>query len=248
MMCSLQHVLAMVWSNYCCKSIVRMCLVTESVELINTGQKVILLFEVYHIRQFINHAYEWKTCFTMLHWPQGNHEWNFPMSFPGFHPNDLEDKNDQTTVRISSEDTAPFRCIPPHAGHFQLNNKANLRDFIAATGLIILFKFDPNHRFFSPCDLEIWWMTSKIFREHLLCMYYFKLCASFQIHQWIQTEVTVWKRSIRVKIGNFLSRVTLKFDGWPWKTIGHLFYTTSSFVHHLKAMGELKLELQSGNA
>ena len=47
---------------------------------------------------------------------------------------------------------------------------------------------------------------------------------------------------------NFFSRVTLKLDGWPWKTIRHLFYATSSFVHHFVAIGELKLELQSGNA
>ena len=46
----------------------------------------------------------------------------------------------------------------------------------------------------------------------------------------------------------FLSLVTLKFDGWPWKTIGHLFYTTSSFVLHFKSIGELKLKLQSRNA
>ena len=39
-------------------------------------------------------------------------------------------------------------------------NMANLRDLITATGLVILLKFDPNHRFFSPCDFEIWWMTS----------------------------------------------------------------------------------------
>ena len=45
----------------------------------------------------------------------------------------------------------------------------------------------------------------------------------------------------------FLSRVTLKFDEWPWKTIGHLFYATSSFVHHFVAIAEFKLELQSGN-
>ena len=51
-----------------------------------------------------------------------------------------------------------------------------------------------------------------------------------------------------VKIGDFLSRVTLIFDEWPWETIGHLFYATSSFVHHLVAIGEFKLELQSGNA
>ena len=90
------------------------------------------------------------------------------------------------------------------------------------------------------------WMTSKNNRAPLL--YYITLCASFQIHQWIQTEVTVPKRSIQVKIGDFLSRVTLKFNGWPGKTIGHLFYTTSSFVHHFKAICEFKLELQSGNA
>ena len=46
----------------------------------------------------------------------------------------------------------------------------------------------------------------------------------------------------------FFSRVTSKFDLWPWKTIGHLFYATSSFAHHFVAIGEFKLELQSGNA
>ena len=46
----------------------------------------------------------------------------------------------------------------------------------------------------------------------------------------------------------FFSRVTLKFDGWPSKTIGRLFYVTSSFVQHFVATDEFKLELQSGNA
>ena len=71
-------------------------------------------------------------------------------------------------------------------------NKANLRDLIAATGLEILLKFDPNHR--------------------------------------------------------FSARLTLKFDVWPRKMIGHLFYTTSSFVYHFKSIGEFKLKLHSGNA
>ena len=35
------------------------------------------------------------------------------------------------------------------------NNKANLRDLIAATDLVILLKLDSNRRFFSPCDLDI---------------------------------------------------------------------------------------------
>ena len=108
------------------------------------------------------------------------------------------------------------------------------------------FKFDPNHPFFSLCDLNILWMTSKNNRAPLL--YYIKLCASFQTHWWIQTAVTVQKCSILVKIGDFLSCVTLKFDGWPWQTIGHLFYATSSFVNHFKAIDEFKLEWHSRNA
>ena len=72
-----------------------------------------------------------------------------------------------------------------------IQNKANLRNLIAATGPVILLKLDSNHRFFSPCDLEI--------------------------------------------------------DGWTQKTIGHLFYATLSFLHHFVAIGEFKLELQSGN-
>ena len=69
-------------------------------------------------------------------------------------------------------------------------NKANLRDLIAVTGLVI--------------------------------------------SNWIQ-------------IVKFSARVTVKFDGWPRKTIGHFFDTTSSFAHHFKSIGEFKLDLQSRN-
>ena len=127
-----------------------------------------------------------------------------------------------------------------------VQNKANLRDLIAATGLVILLKLDLNRWFFSLCDLEIWWMTKKNNRAPLLC--YFTLFASFHSHWWIQSRVTVRNRLIWVKINAFLSRETLKFDGWPSKTIGRLFYATSSFVHHFIAIGEFKLELESGNA
>ena len=75
--------------------------------------------------------------------------------------------------------------------HYLCYNKANLRDLIAATGLVI--------------------------------------------SNWIQ-------------IVNFSARVTVKFDGWPCKTIGHLFYATSSFVHLFVPIGEFKLKFQSGNA
>ena len=62
-------------------------------------------------------------------------------------------------------------------------------------------------RFLEPCDLEIWRMTFKNNRAPLLC--YFKLCASFHSHWWIQTGVTVRKRPILVKFCDF-SAV------WPW--------------------------------
>ena len=104
-------------------------------------------------------------------------------------------------------------------------------------------------RFLEPSDLFDgwhWWMTLKNNRAPLL--FYFKLCGSFCSHWWIQTGVTVWNPQTGSNSAIFLSRVTLKFDGWPWKTIGHLFHVASSFVHHFIAIGGFKLKLQSGNA
>ena len=91
-----------------------------------------------------------------------------------------------------------------------------------------------NRLFFWPCDHEIWRMTSN--NNRALFLYYIKLCASFQIHWWIQTGFTVQKRSIWVEIGDMISCVTLKFSGWPWKTIGLLFYAISSFVQHFHSL------------
>ena len=109
-----------------------------------------------------------------------------------------------------------------------------------------------NAKFWSKsaifCPLWPWNLMDDLGNNRAHLLYYIKLCASFQIHQWIETEVTVQKRSIGVKIGDFLSCVTLKFDGWPWKTIGYLFYVASSFVHHFTAISEFELVLQSGNA
>ena len=99
--------------------------------------------------------------------------------------------------------------------------------------------------FFVLCDFEIWWTTLKNNMAPLL--YYIKLCTSFQSHGWIQTGVTVRKCSNRVKIDDDLSCVSLKFDGWPWKTIGHLFYVASGSVHHFTAISEFKLELLARN-
>ena len=92
-----------------------------------------------------------------------------------------------------------------------------------------------------PCNL-----TDDLQKAPFLC--YFKLCVSFRSHWWIQTGVTVRKRPIWVKFDDFKSRATLKFDGWLCKTIGHLFYATSSFMHHFVVIGEFKLQSSGSNS
>ena len=72
----------------------------------------------------------------------------------------------------------------------------------------IRVKFDD---FLAPCELEIWWMTLKNNRASLLC--YFKLCASFRSHWWIQTGVTVRKHPIWVKIDDLFEPCDLQT--WP---------------------------------
>ena len=92
-----------------------------------------------------------------------------------------------------------------------------------------------NRRFLEPCDLEIWRMTLKNNRASLLC--YFKLCAAFRSHWWIQTGVTVQKRPIQVKIDDFFEpcdleiwRMTLKNTRAPLLSIIKLY---ASFHHHM---------------
>ena len=70
-----------------------------------------------------------------------------------------------------------------------------------------------NRWFFVQCDHEILQMTLKNNRVSLLC--YFKLCASCHNHCWIQTEVTVRKRPIRVRNDDFLTV-------WPWNLTDYL--------------------------
>ena len=102
-------------------------------------------------------------------------------------------------------------------------------------------------RFLEPCDLEIWEMTLKNNMAPLLC--YFKLLyiISYSLvnSNWSYSPETP---NLGKNRWFFFSRVTLQFDGWPSKTIGHLFHVTSSFVHNFVAIGDLKLQLQSGTA
>ena len=104
-------------------------------------------------------------------------------------------------------------CEQPHpATQHATANKANLRDWIAATGLAIS-NWIQIVNFYRPCDREFWWMTLK--NNRTLFLYYVKLCASFQIHWWNQTGFTIQKRSIWVEIGEILSL-------WPWNLMDDL--------------------------
>ena len=91
-----------------------------------------------------------------------------------------------------------------------VKNKANLRDLIAATGLLILAQIWSRSSIFQP--VWPWNLMDDLKNNRAPFLSYIKLCASFLIHLWIQTKVTVRKRSIRVKIGDFV--VPYDFEIW----------------------------------
>ena len=104
----------------------------------------------------------------------------------------------------------------------------------------------PNRRSLSHVTLKFdKWPWIKIgyflyatssFVHHFVAIYKFKL------------ESQSRNTKFRSKSVIFLSRVTSKFYGWLRKRTGHLFYTSSSFMHHCVVICEFKLELQSGNS
>ena len=123
-------------------------------------------------------------------------------------------------------------------------NKANLRDLIAATGLVIS-NWIQTVNFSARVTLKFDGWPRQIIGHFFYTMssfvHHFKSIGEFKL------ELQSWNTQFGSKSKIFFSRMTLKIDRWPWKTIGHLLYATSSFVHHFKAMGEIKLELQCGN-
>ena len=120
--------------------------------------------------------------------------------------------------RLKCSNWAKFEC--------SRLNKANLKDMIAAACLVIsnwiqivnfsacmTFKFDR-----WPCKNN---------RTPLLCN--FKLCASFcEFKLELQSE----NAQFESKSTFFFGCVTLKFDRWPWKMIGLLFYATPRQDHN----------------
>ena len=93
------------------------------------------------------------------------------------------------------------------------------------------------------CDLDLWPLTLTF------CM---DITSDHSNNSWKFHDDTMmgtwWKRCDGGRTDG-RTDWTSHIAAWSQlKTIGHLFYATSSFVHHFVAIGEFKLELQSGNA
>ena len=102
-----------------------------------------------------------------------------------------------------------------------------------------------NRRFFVLCNLKFnrWpWETT----GHL-----FYVASSFVHHLIASSEFELELQAGTLNSGQN-RRLFVPFDLEIWqmtlKTIGQFLYATSSFVHDFVAIGEFKLELQSGNA
>ena len=93
----------------------------------------------------------------------------------------------------------------------------------------------------SKFDRWPWETTRNLFNTTSNFLHHFKAIGDFKLELQSGNSQFVLNR-------RFLSRMTLNFEGWPWKTIQHLLYTTGSFVHHFIAICEFKMELKSGNA
>ena len=125
----------------------------------------------------------------------------------------------------------------------------NLRDLIAATGLAILPQSDPNRRYFDRVTLNFGRWHWKTIENLFPSMPPEAMCdiskSCMNSNSSYHTEALKSEPNCP---GFFTLLVTLKYERWPSKTMGHIFYATLTFVHHFKAIGEVKLELQSENA
>ena len=100
--------------------------------------------------------------------------------------------------------------------------------------------------FFSRVTFKLdgwpWKTTDHLFYDTLSFVHHFNAIGIFKLKLQSRNAQFGSKSTI------FLAVWPRNFTSDPEKTIGHLFYATSSFEHHFVPIGEFKLELQSGNA
>ena len=141
--------------------------------------------------------------------------------------------------------TLKFDGWPPLLGYTKVGVLFQSHQWIQTRVKILKYSIQVN--IFIVCPVWPWNLTHDLANDGAPLLCYFKLCASFVvIHQFkLQLQARNakfgWKSAIFVLCD-------LEIYWWHWKTIGYLFYATSSFVHHFIATCESKLELRSGNA
>ena len=95
------------------------------------------------------------------------------------------------------------------------------------------------------CDLDLWpWPFAWTLRWSLVIT-----PENFMMIQWWEhSQKGVTDRRTDGQTDRQTENTICRAAWSQLKTIGHLFYAASSFVHHFVAIGEFKLEFQSGNA
>ena len=73
------------------------------------------------------------------------------------------------------------------------------------------------------CSVWPWNLTDDLEKQEGTSSMLLQVCASFHSRLWIQNGVTVWKRSIRVKISDFFVPCDLEIWQMTLKSIWHLF-------------------------
>ena len=117
-----------------------------------------------------------------------------------------------------------FYTTSSSVGHFKVIGKFKLELQSGNTQFLSKLAI-----FFVGCDIEIWQITLENNWAHIYAT--FRFVHHFAVIIRLKLEL----QSKNAQFGwvtDFLSQVTLKFDGWPWNTIGHLFCVTLNVVHH----------------
>ena len=112
------------------------------------------------------------------------------------------------------------------------------------------------HHFIAICEFELELQSEKSLFTVKIDIFFSPVTLKFDGQPWTRQIWGIWKLrpAYSPETPNLGQNrwcfvpCDLEIWYWPWKTIGHLPFAVSSFVQHFIAIGEFKLELQSGNA
>ena len=135
------------------------------------------------------------------------HQWKFcvPSMILYCHQSDHSFSRDQQHETCES---FVYEVPSHHSAH---KTRQIWGDLLAATGLVILLKFDPKLRFFCLYDLEIWWMALKnsLFYTTSSFVYHFK-------------SIGGSKPKLQSRNAQFGSKLAIFCHIWPWNLMNDL--------------------------